>query len=266
MIKALALLCLIYVAASQQWIDSTWTDTEFGGTLYLCFDDDDVSGSYSNFGVVSGTRSGDQISGNWYEAGSGSCVSGSFSWTLGVNENSFTGSYECADDDEEGDWSETFLGAAGSSIQNQYCPNLNANVEGFYTEGNARVSMCVDDDEYTASYEYDNIEGFEQGVAYLNGAVVGGEWYEEDGDQGVSLWFRLANGSIGNFYRSAGDSYNYSQTDVEYDVYDQSGKPTSNGCRANSNLVNGRSNSGDSSDSVTLMAVSALLLVTFALV
>lgn len=274
-------LCLtLSVSVFAQWEPSSWTDSVssngFGGTLFLCFDDDDVSGAYSEYGLVQGTRNGNRITGNFYEGGSGNCVTGSFEWTIASNGNTFDGTYTCADDDEEIQWSETRTGDS-NTVSNTLCAVLSTStIDGSYritgSDGNT-YDICVDDDEYELSYflALTGVDGYESGVVYENGVIGGGEYIEDAGASGISLVFRLRDGNIGNFYWGYDDdgeidTVNDVNTDLHgYDLFSREGNASSSECSANNNLLDDDNGDDDNDSASNTLIASVFLLFTLAL-
>ena len=256
--KAIFVLFSLFFLAvtAQSWDDSSWTDSDYGGTMYVCFDDDDVHAAYSEFGVAHGNRNGNTISGNWYEPGTEDCFSGSFEWTLGSSGNSFTGFWTCADDDDERDWSETLISGA-SSTSDVLCAvfDHDEDVTGAYTLSGTTFDICIDDDEYEASFSTSGVDGYETGVVYEDGAVVAGEYEVENGVTGISLVFRLRDGRLGNFYWRYDDNDNidtvadYNTSAHGYDLYTRIGGASDSECKANENFNNNNNNDDDDDSS-----------------
>ena len=256
-LTSLFFLSFILLSVTAQWTDSSWTDSEFGGQFNLCFDGSVVNGAYSEYGIVYGELSSDEmtISGNFYDAGAGqfSCVTGSFELDIATDGNSFSGVYVCEDDGTSHDWSETLVGGS-SSVSSYSCAVLSSSsIAGSYYEGESYTSnnttyytyeadVCVDSSEYYLSYTYDNVEGYENGVSYRNGAIGSGLYQNEDGTYGISLFFRLANGELGNFYWEVdnGEIDTISDYDTSlhgYDVITKSGDASTTECEVNNSLA-----------------------------
>jgi len=80
--------------------DGQWTaNWGYGGTQYLCGSTVNgvFSGVWSQAGVVVGKLNGNVATGNWYEAGTGPCYTGTFNWTLSADGNTITGTVKCSD-------------------------------------------------------------------------------------------------------------------------------------------------------------------------
>ena len=246
------LLCFVVVSVNGQWSDSSWTDTEFGGILYLCFDGNTVEGAYSEFGLLQGTLSNsDVITGNFYDAGAGefSCVTGNFELEISNDGDSFSGFYTCEDDDESYDWSETRVGGA-SSVSSTSCAILDSSsssIAGSFTNNYGSysfdVDVCVDDDEYNVSYNFDGVDGYETGRTFESGRVGSGIYQNEDGSYGASIYFILESGDLGNFFWRGDDNgeidtfgdYNNS-VNHGYDIIEANGDASNSDCAENDYL------------------------------
>ena len=104
------------------------------------------------------------------------------------------------------------------------------------------ADICIDNSNYYLSYSYDNIEGYENGVSYRNGVIGSGLYQNDDGTYGISLFFRLANGELGNFYWEVDNGEidtisDYNTSLHAYDVLTKSGDATTTECEVNNNLV-----------------------------
>jgi len=101
MARALLVSCLVLFAvacvfaAPVPTLDGTWTDSKYGGKLFICIDERwSVWGSYSEAGVLWGKSTTDktQASGTWYEAGNAPCNYGT--WEAYFANESETGGEE----------------------------------------------------------------------------------------------------------------------------------------------------------------------------
>jgi len=201
------LVCCLSMCVAAQWTDSSWTDTEYGGVMYLCFEGQGVSGSYSQYGVLRGERDGLRVEGNWYEVGPGDCDNGNFVWNLASNGRSFTGYWTCADDDEAHDWNESILGGPATT-NDVSCAKLRpAPLGGTWFDGNYKLDLClIGDDEYKNSFILPSrVRGYEEGVQHRNGVIVSGQYTTSAGERGLSLFFHMRDGRLGNFYWSYDD-------------------------------------------------------------
>ena len=207
---ALFLLCVLLVSVNAQFTTSTWTESAYGGMITFCVSGSSITGSFSNRGIFQGSLStnGMTASGNFYEAGIEdiSCSSGQWTATISSSGSSFSGEIDC-DDGNNFDWNETLI-SNNPSVTAVECAVLatsasSSTVEGTYRSNyysNFNIAICVDDDEYQASYTEDNTEGYEYGTALLDGLIVSGSFNENTENFGVSIFFRLSNGELGNFY------------------------------------------------------------------
>jgi hypothetical protein len=105
MIKlVVCLLGLAYLCSGQTWV-GTWTDSQFGGNLFVCTSGSTVYFSFSQVGIGFGTVSNDgtTITGNIY-VGGGDTLShstkGTFELALSSNKNSFSGTYTWDNDND----------------------------------------------------------------------------------------------------------------------------------------------------------------------
>jgi len=205
----LFVLCVLLVSVNAQFTTSTWTESAYGGMITFCVSGSSITGSFSNRGIFQGSLSnnGMTASGVFYEAGLEdiSCSSGDWTATISSNGNSFSGSIDC-DNGDDFNWSETLI-SNNPSVTAVECAVLatgaSSTVEGTFRSNyynDYEVSICVDDDEYYASYEDNNTEGYEFGTALLDGTIASGSWQNDEGSFGVSMFFRLSNGDLGNFF------------------------------------------------------------------
>lgn len=98
----LALACLCNCQSS--WV-GTWSDSEFGGDIFICVSGSTVNFAFSKVGIAVGTISNDgtKISGTIYVGGGDTLdhsSKGTFELTLANNEDSFSGSYSWDDENQ----------------------------------------------------------------------------------------------------------------------------------------------------------------------
>ena len=280
----LFLLCVLLVSVNAQFTSSTWTDSVFGGIFTLCVNGNTATGSYSNVGIIQGSigNSGRSISGDFYDAGAGlyECTSGTFAITISSGGNSFTGSYTCADDDETYEWDENLIGG-GSSVSFVNCAFLStsSSVDGSFSSLSNSVTtdidICVDDDEYEASYSYNQFRGYEYGIAFESGRVVSGIFQENDGVFGGSLFFKNSNDGLVNFFVTETGDDDDDHTGGST-VYTQTGNSSGSECARYDSLEiddfdglideNSNSNNSDSSSSAWTLSVSifSFFIILFA--
>mmetsp|Transcript_19752 Transcript_19752/g.75727 ORF Transcript_19752/g.75727 Transcript_19752/m.75727 type:complete len:299 (+) Transcript_19752:77-973(+) len=218
MIKTCALVLALFVccAVADHNLEGEWTDESgYGQSLYVCLNGNRFNAAYSEAGIMVGTTdaSGNTASGNWYEGGGDtlSCTTGTFEITYNEQNDRLQGTWECADDDEEHDIDERRL--SGGDPTTIECALLasDGSIGGDWLENFYNIAICVDDDDYVASYSYAEdysdpeyefrIPGFETGDVYSD--LIGSGFYEETKDQGVSLVFLLQTGQLGNFFWNA---------------------------------------------------------------
>merc|ERR1712054_27869 len=191
-----------------------------------------------------------------------SCNNGDFEWELNSNGSAFTGFWTCADDEDERDWSETFI-AGASSTSDVLCAvfDHDATVEGAFTlttTSSSYFDICIDDEDYEASFGSSTSgsgNGYETGIVFEDGAVVSGEYEVDNGVTGVSLVFRLRDGRLGNFFWRYDDNdqidtvTDYNTSAHGYDLYNRNGNASDNDCKGNDNSSSSRSsNTSNSSD------------------
>lgn len=269
------LVCCLSAFVAAQWTDSSWTDNEYGGVMYLCFEGQDMSGSYSQYGLVHGERNGNRIEGQWFEVGPGDCDTGNFVWTLANNGRSFTGYWTCAGDDQAYDWNETILGGR-STVNDVSCAKLRpAPVGGTWFDGNYKFDMCLlGNREYKGSYiTASRVRGYEEGVQHGNGVIVAGQYTQSNGANGLSLFFHMRDGSLGNFYwiyddldqiNTREDMFN---SDLHgFDILTRSGDTTLVQCEANEYVLAAQPFLEDESVNASASLVASLAALFLAVV
>jgi len=209
----LILLSAIAAVVSAQSFEGSFLESNYGGALNVCVDDDDVFGFYSEFGVIVGKADGDSISGTWYEGGIGGCLHGPFD--LELTSSGFNGTWAC---DGEEDVLFYWGGLRLDTVRpdDLECARIDTDVdlEGEYTSADVdQLFLCTGGDSLTASYTYNNeyyagnpeAQGYERGNEFLGGALVAGSWVEEaDGlgiiGYGTTIYFRLRDGRTVNVW------------------------------------------------------------------
>eukprot|EP01025_Chloroclados_australasicus_P005009 TRINITY_DN11406_c0_g1_i2.p1 TRINITY_DN11406_c0_g1~~TRINITY_DN11406_c0_g1_i2.p1 ORF type:complete len:299 (+),score=29.85 TRINITY_DN11406_c0_g1_i2:49-897(+) len=246
--------------------------------MFLCFDGDEVHGAYTEFGLVNGHVHGNVVEGFWYEGGGGSdtCLYGPFSWTLSDDGNSFSGWWSCIEGEVQFIWSETKT-ASSLSTNMENCAVLahDKDFQGSYVNVDYysdSFDLCIDADEYSGSYVYGgnniNTPGYEIGLVHLaeHGEEIGsGVWFESTAS-GISLVFRLSDGSLGNFWWEYDDEGEIDTvadfgTLHGYDIYRHLDSTTSGECSENSFLANGESSSSASTIAATCLFVIVLAFI-----
>lgn len=229
-ILCLALLCGI--ALCQSPFEGYWSDSEYGGTWYLC----DGAGSvlysaYSEVGLAIFRKSGNSAFGVWYEGGGEKqdCITGNIYIELNDAQDKLTGWWSCGSNGKHHDFEEERLFWSEPSIEQ--CAKLSTTgyMDGFYKLDEQVFHWnCMDfsEDTYEASYSYARtpgeyyeirIPGYEEGVVFSSQIQSG--FYEEVNQQGNSLTFKLFDGRIGNFWW-VNDPY----TDVNWEKYHDDGE------------------------------------------
>ena len=249
MARAVVLLFVALVCA--EWQDSSWTNTGskgLGGVLYLCFRGDQASGMYSEYGVIQGTKSGDEISGFWYEAGgpTTNCFYGTFMWTLSSDGDFFEGHWTCAGSSTRFEWNESLVGD-DSTVDQVKCGVLadEGSITGSWQRDGQQYDLCTENTLYYGSYEI-NTDGIvslgkENGALFLDNRIGSG-FYEEKGAIGVSLHLRLLDGRLANlWWATAADGEPNPEDNSDplrhnFDLYDLQGEASVSECRANEDV------------------------------
>src|SRR3989338_4768332 len=99
------LICIGIVGCQGSFVGQ-WTDTDefgYGLSTYVCVNDNQFFGFYSQVGIMRGTVTGSVVVGNWYAVGSALYEEdevfpsyGSFTLTLSDDDNSWSGSFTYA--------------------------------------------------------------------------------------------------------------------------------------------------------------------------
>lgn len=215
---AVVLVALFAIGAmANHNLEGEWTDESgFGHSLYICLSAGNrFHAAYSEAGIMVGTTDagGNTASGNWYEGGGDtlSCTTGTFEIEYNDGNDRIEGSWQCADDDEDHDISESRISGNDPTVQECALLASEGSIGGSWNTGFFSWDICVDDDDYVSSYSYPEdysdpeyefrIPGYETGRVYSD--LIGSGFYEETKDQGVSLAFVLQTGQLGNFYWNA---------------------------------------------------------------
>jgi len=196
--------------------------TSTGGylsTIYFCVQPDNtVHGSYDEVGLIQGqvlykTDGTATMSGDFYEAGTSDCETGTFE--IELTTWGFTGSYKCKGGGKSFKWEEVRTSNVRPS--NEQCAILSTedlDIEGVWEDdADLPISICTTSGKATASYTiapspsyWGNAlsNGYFEGTSYLGGRVLGGTWYETQGRTynfraGAMLMFLRENGDLGIF-------------------------------------------------------------------
>merc|ERR1719262_46782 len=144
----LLLLCLVCGYTLAQTFEGTWNTNKrnFGGSTYICVDEDQLHGSYNGgAGIFSGLIRGNMVQGYWYEAGY-AVPYGTFMLTL--SGNSLSGSWSYAGLPSNATTSVSWTGSRSTSVRptDAQClrPSTGLAATGFYQDG---AAICIDGDE-----------------------------------------------------------------------------------------------------------------------
>eukprot|EP00168_Porphyra_purpurea_P014834 TRINITY_DN4360_c0_g1_i1.p2 TRINITY_DN4360_c0_g1~~TRINITY_DN4360_c0_g1_i1.p2 ORF type:complete len:387 (-),score=114.38 TRINITY_DN4360_c0_g1_i1:43-1149(-) len=188
-------------------LQGTYTsDTAYGQALYICVDGGRLQGSYDEVGVFNGEVDDDGVAaGNWYEAGTGACTSGTF--RIAPTAFGFSGTFTCGDGGEEFAWEEDRISNFRPSDERCALLDLDDDEDaaGRWLDGhNNPTDFCVFGGAGEASYlrEQDGDssptpkrEGYVEAQAHERGKVLTGTWYEELVG-GAALYYRRDNGEL----------------------------------------------------------------------
>jgi hypothetical protein len=99
-ITIILLLSLAYFCAAQSFVGS-WTDSEYGGRIFICVSGSTLHMAFSEVGVGIGTISGSSVSGKIYIAGGDTldhATTGTFEWRFNNDATRFSGSWTWDDE------------------------------------------------------------------------------------------------------------------------------------------------------------------------
>jgi len=188
MSRLLVVLLLVAFTLAQyelkQSIEGTWTDSRYGGKLYLCVDDDlNVWGTYSEAGVYWGKTTPDEnfAKGRWYQAGNSACNSGNWeAFYESTDSNSLSFVVTCDFiGNQLNNFTETRFNGIATDAQCNVVYNFDDidGIEGSW--GNIQqdfgyIDFCVfdDDDEAHASFARVPAPGLNATVGYMTGQAM----------------------------------------------------------------------------------------------
>jgi len=205
------------------WSSSSWRESRYGQTLYLCIIDGIVYGAYSEVGILQGIAEGNRISGNFFQGGGVlvSCSTGTFQLSISPAGNAFTGNYVCSDKSGTFTWSGVFLGGA-NSVNPDKCAQTssNGNLAGSWNIGDFHWDVCFSSDapgDYYSSFnlELSGIRGYDEGRSYLNNIIISGTYVDQVTPYGITLAWRKYNKQMGYFLWITDQNYQLNITDYE---------------------------------------------------
>jgi len=204
----------------KQTIQGVYSDSRKGGSIYICVENNTVSGIYSEYGLVVGTiNSKNVFNGTWYEGGLGNCLTGNFS--LNFESGNFSGTYNCASNYSANyNWTGValFNTSIPQTVTNIQCGKLigttssSYSMDGkwayssIYPYGLNQVDMCVNKNgQFDASDFHPSYTpiGFDTGPWYRYQTVGTGSFYRANNNgalPGSSLWFLNSDGNLANLW------------------------------------------------------------------
>jgi len=152
----LASLLPLCFAQTSPWV-GTWTDTEFGKSIYICVDGENLFGFYSEVGIMRGTVSGNLFTGYWYEGGGrnsdGQLTYGIAVLQLGSKNTSFSGSYTYSGNTTQYTWTSKKSNSNTPTYQQCFWSNTSrsdyASLAGVWATTTQTLSLC---DAESSSY------------------------------------------------------------------------------------------------------------------
>jgi len=207
LILALSFVTIV-LSSRTPTLDGTWTESKYGGKLYICIDDNlQLWATYSQAGVLWGKVSADKTEayGNWYEAGNGKCGNGTFKLFFNDAANTILNyTFTCGDDtklyptnysrtearlatfanDDECNVVTTPTDVTGSWANKQLKLNF-LHICSYIVDGIGRASI---------SMQYDLTDLFVDGYEYASRKIIRGHYYSRyDGvtEEGAYLFFAL---------------------------------------------------------------------------
>ena len=234
-----------------------------------------MTGVYSQVGFITGTVSGSQLTGNWYEAGT---PRGTFTLTLATD--AFSGSFTTIGQTGTKNWAETRTGTTTPTDQQcwaQTAPAQDVNkhwIKALKTPINDPEDICLSTDKNTCSSSYITtytsaptvgVPGYSDGACFEQGSICQGYWYEADNSYGPYLFSATTIAAVPRLYFAwwTGNSIKFSDN-TNTDVHGY-GKPglSDGGAPVNcSRSVNFKFPIPGAASSLTLSA-ALLVLVAF---
>jgi len=273
----LCLLGLAFVCSAQSFV-GTWSDSEYGGNIYVCVSNSTLYMSFSEVGIGIGTITGSTVSGRIYVGGGDTLdheTTGTFEWTLNNSGSAFTGTWSWDGDSNDNDWSGDLASSSTPTIRQCAFLASSGSIEGSWSSNSNGLSVsawdiCVSSSEYTSSYDISGgNNGYDEGVTHRSG-LIGSGYFNEDTDndaRGVSLTFLLSDGTLGNFVWLTApgedlDSDNYGDSSEQnyYFFTKDSANPSDSDCSRNEDMDGNDGNNNNDSAANIIAAGSGLLL------
>jgi len=193
------------------WSDSSWRESRYGGNMYLCFVNNQLQGSYSDVGLLQGTRNNNVITGNFFQGGGSQaeCSYGTFTLTLSAEGQRFNGTYTCTRGGSFA-WNGVYL-AGSVSVNDDVCAVVasSGTTQASWTDGVSDLDICIDSSKntYRNSYDFERVDGYEVGTSYQSGRIISGYFKDEIGGVGVALSWRTNTGALRRFAYATSDDY-----------------------------------------------------------
>lgn len=203
--KAVLLIVVLALASHvvAQSFTGQWRDND-NRVFFLCQDDQDLHGSYSEVGIIQGSVDGNEATGRLYQAihPRDGCSVRLFTWDL--DGESFRGEWECDDVNFDGNWNAVRESTAQPT--DLQCARLadTGSLAGrwSYTNGVGTEDICVDDDEFISSYDFP-ATGTSFGEVFEDGRVLIGNYDEVNGD-GWDLYALIVGDQLLNYNWDSG--------------------------------------------------------------
>ena len=209
------LLFLISLCYAQSWVNSTWTDEKYGGSLSFCFVGQQVHGFYSERGLIQGTlQAANIIQGNFYEAGGSrvNCTSGTVRLTIVAGGEYFSGSYICADSGVSHEWNGQFVDFASANADTCGVVASSGSANGGWDSVSLDGAwyICTNDatNTFTSSYTTYSLRGAESGLTFNNQRILSAIYAEEGIPYGTDISFVAYDGTLRSYYGPSDRHYN----------------------------------------------------------
>jgi len=262
----------------------TFSDSSNGpdGRLYVCVDEDEAVGIYSEYGFIDAVINDDNsLSGRWTSAGVDIDSQGDFQIALNRDATAFTGFFTIDGVDGQFEWSEVRIDITDDNLPEQcyLLVDSRSTLEGrFVTSGRQVVDFCIDEVAGTivGSYEIGNSKGTIEGNIFENGRSAQYVWDEQiasgigilrltDDDLMYDLWWTdpLPN----QFYDICDDDEDDQQA-IEYfserhDVFEYVRDGGQGDCLRNFNIEYSSSSSDASTIAYSAVAILVALVALF---
>jgi len=155
LVLVVALLPLCFA----QSFSGTWTDVDFGRSLYVCISGENFYGFYSEVGILRGTVSDKTFTGYWYEGGgrydNGTLTYGPAVLTLNSKGNAFTGYYSFEGSSTKAAWNAKRISTDAPTFQQCWWSNssrTDTSLSGVWATTTQTLSLCdTEEDTFYAT-------------------------------------------------------------------------------------------------------------------